>query len=84
MQTKSARKSSKRKNSRLIVKNVSGRVNSELHAPIKGQVKADSKTGLAKSKCSAILIVETKNERMRTIREYEKQRDILRNVIARW
>lgn len=78
MQTKPARKGSK-----FIVKNVSGMVISESQTPIKGHMIADSKTGRAKSKCSAILVVETKNERMRTIREYEKQRDMLRSAIAR-
>lgn len=78
MQTKPARKSPK-----LIVKNVSGMVISESHTPIKGNMIADSKTSRAKTKCSAILVVETKKERMRTIREYEKQRDMLRSAIAR-
>ena len=78
MQTKPARKSSK-----LIVKNVSGMVIRESQTPIKGHMIADSKTDRAKFKCSAILVVETKNERMRTIREYEKQRDMLRSAIAR-
>lgn len=78
MQTKPARK-----NSKLIVKHVSGKVINESHTPIKGHVIVDSKTGRVASKCSAILVVETKNERMRTIREYEKQRDVLRSAIAR-
>ena len=34
-------------------------------------------------KYSAILVVETKEERIQTIKEYEKQRDILRKEIAR-
>lgn len=78
MQTKLAQKSSK-----LIMKNTTGMVAGESHAPIKRQVITDSKTDHAKSKYSAILVVETKNERIRTIREYEKQRDLLRNAIAR-
>lgn len=65
------------------MKNGSGMVISESRTPIRGQVTANSKTGHVESRCSAILAVETKNERMRTIKEYEKQRDILRNAIAR-
>ena len=78
MQTKPARK-----NSTLIVKHVSGKVISESHTPAKGHVIVCSKTGQATSRHSAILVVETKNERVRTIKEYEKQRDALRSVIAR-
>lgn len=78
MQTKSAQK-----NSKIIVKHTSGRVINEPHIPSKGRIVVDSKIGYVAPKCSAILAVETKNERKRTIREYEKQRDILRSVIAR-
>lgn len=78
MQTKPAQK-----NTKLIVKHVSGKVINESHTPIKGHVIVGSKTSHVAPKCSAILVVETKNERMRTIREYEKQRDVLRSAIAR-
>ena len=78
MQTKPTRK-----NSTLIVKHVSGKVISESHTQAKGHVVVCSKTGHTTSKHSAILVVETKNERVRTIKEYEKQRNALRSVIAR-
>ena len=72
-----------RKNSTLFVKRVSGEIINKSHAPIEGYVVAGAPKDRSLSKCSAILVVETKNERKRTIKEYEKQRDVLRNVIAR-
>ena len=78
MQTKPARK-----NSTLIMKHISRKVIGESHAPTKGHVIVCSKTGHATFKHSAILAVETKNERVRTIKEYEKQRAALRSVIGR-
>ena len=40
-------------------------------------------TSNAKSKCSAILVIETKEERIRTIKEYEKERSIIRSMFVR-
>ena len=78
MQTKPARK-----NTEFFVKNASGRSINEHKTPITGQIIIEAKTGRVGSRCSAILIVETKNERVRTLREYEKQRNALRSAIAR-
>ena len=72
-----------RKNSTIMVKHTSRKMINKLDNPIKGRMKVDSKVGCLTSSCSAILVVETKNERLRTIREYEKQRDALRSVIER-
>lgn len=72
-----------RKKSTLFVKCVSGEIINKSHAPIEGHVVAGAPKDRSLSKCPAILVVETKNERKRTIKEYEKQRDVLRSVITR-
>ena len=72
-----------RKNSTLMVKHVSIQVIKESHSPIKDRVIASSRVAHTTPKGSEILVVETKKERTRTIKEYEKQRDIIRSVIAR-
>lgn len=46
-------------------------------------VVVEKKQGRVEPCRSAILVIETKKERMRTIREYEKQRDSIRSIIAR-
>lgn len=73
----------RQKKSAFVVKNTSGKIINESDAPIKIHVKVSSRAGRVTPQYSAILAVETKNERMRTVRDYEKQRDALRSAIAR-
>lgn len=65
----------------IIVKRVSGKIISESNNTNKAYWITGAEASHAPRNFSAILVVESKNERMRTIREYEKQRDIVRNTI---
>lgn len=51
--------------------------------PLCGEASCAVKRKPSSSNCSAILAVETKNERVRTIKAYEKQRSILHSAIFR-